>query len=121
MPSRPNILLITSDMQRADCFGGFESRGVRAPHIEGMAGDGTRFSACITPSPLCMPARASILTGMLPLTHGVFDNGVDLDPAAADRGFAARLGEAGYRTGFSERKHPSPDRDGDRQPRRRFV
>lgn len=105
MTRRPNILLITSDMQRADCFGRFEKRGVRAPHVEMLAEAGTRFSSCITPSPICMPARASILTGLLPLTHGLYDNGIDLSPEMSDRGFAGTLGRAGYRTGFIGKAH----------------
>ena len=76
---RPNILLITSDQQRGDCFG-FEGRRVRTPHLDLLARDGTRFSACITPNLVCQPSRASILTGLLPRTHGVCDNGIDLDP-----------------------------------------
>lgn len=105
MKKRPNFLLITSDMQRADCFGGFNGRGVKAPHIEALARDGTRFDTCITPNIVCQPARASILTGMLPLTHGVFDNGIDLEPALGQRGFAATLGRAGYQTAFLGKAH----------------
>jgi arylsulfatase A-like enzyme len=101
---RPNILLITSDQQRADC-NGFETPHIRTPHIDRLARDGTRFSANITPNLVCQPARASILTGMLPLTHGVWDNGVDLDPAVGDRGFAATLARAGYQTAFVGKAH----------------
>jgi arylsulfatase A-like enzyme len=36
MTSRPNILLITSDQQRADCFG-FENRHIKTPHIDALA------------------------------------------------------------------------------------
>ncbi|MDB5811415.1 MAG: sulfatase, partial [Betaproteobacteria bacterium] len=49
--------------------------------------------------------RASILTGQLPLTHGVWDNGVDLDPRVGDRGFAGTLGRAGYDTAFLGKAH----------------
>jgi hypothetical protein len=66
---RPNIVLITSDQQRGDCFG-FEGRRVRTPHLDDLARAGTRFAACITPNLVCQPSRASILTGLLPLTHG---------------------------------------------------
>jgi len=65
--NRPNILLITSDQHRADCYG-FEGRNIRTPHLDRMATNGTRFSAAITPNLVCQPARASILTGLLPLT-----------------------------------------------------
>ena len=49
MISRPNILLITSDQQRADCFG-FENRHIKTPHIDALATQGTRFAACVTPN-----------------------------------------------------------------------
>ena len=104
MTKRPNILLITSDQQRADCFG-FENRHVRTPHLERLAKRGTRFSACITPNLVCQPSRASILTGLLPLTHGVWDNGVDLDPKIGEQGFAGTLASAGYGTAFFGKAH----------------
>jgi arylsulfatase A-like enzyme len=101
---RPNILLITSDQQRADC-NGFENPHLRTPHIDSLARDGTRFSACITPNLVCQPSRASILTGLLPLTHGVWDNGVDLDPRVGEQGFAGTLARAGYDTAFLGKAH----------------
>ena len=101
---RPNILLITSDQQRADC-NGFENPHIRTPHIDRLARAGTRFSACITPNLVCQPSRASILTGQLPLTHGVWDNGVDLDPRVGEAGFAGMLGRAGYDTAFVGKAH----------------
>jgi arylsulfatase A-like enzyme len=63
-----NILLITSDQHRADCFG-FEGRRVKTPHLDLLARAGTRFSACITPNVLCQPARASLLTGLSAQDH----------------------------------------------------
>jgi arylsulfatase A-like enzyme len=104
MTARPNILLITSDQQRADCFG-FENPAVKTPHIDRLAREGTRFAACITPNLVCQPSRASILTGLLPLTHGVWDNGVDLDPGVGGRGFAGVLAASGYRTAFIGKAH----------------
>jgi arylsulfatase A-like enzyme len=106
MSSRPNILLITSDQQRADCYG-FANPDIKTPHIDRMAAAGTRFSACITPNLVCQPSRASILTGLLPLTHGVWDNGVDLDPATGGRGFSGALAASGYRTAFIGKAHLS--------------
>jgi arylsulfatase A-like enzyme len=106
MPARPNILLITSDQQRADCYG-FENRDIKTPHIDRLAREGTRFSACITPNLVCQPSRASILTGLLPLTHGVWDNGVDLDPMVGGRGFSGVLAASGYQTAFIGKAHLS--------------
>jgi len=101
---RPNILFITSDQQRGDCYG-FEGRKVKTPHLDQLAREGTRFAACITPNLVCQPSRASILTGLLPLTHGVSDNGIDLDPALGEAGFAGAFARAGYRTGYIGKAH----------------
>jgi arylsulfatase A-like enzyme len=101
---RPNILLVTSDQHRGDCFG-FEGRAVHTPHLDLLAAQGTRFAACITPNVVCMPARASMLTGLLPLTHGTHDNGIDLDEATAEQGFAGTLARAGYATAFIGKAH----------------
>ena len=104
MPDRPNILLITSDQQRADCYG-FEGRRVKTPHLDMLAADGSRFRNCITPNLVCQPSRASILTGKLPLTHGVADNGIDLRPEVGEQGYARQLSEAGYHSAFLGKAH----------------
>jgi arylsulfatase A-like enzyme len=102
---RPNILLITSDEHRGDCFG-FEGRRVKTPHLDSLAEHGTRFSACTTPNPVCMPARAAILSGLYPRANGVVDNGIDLsDEIAARYGFAARFSRAGYQTALLGKAH----------------
>ncbi|MGI9355685.1 MAG: sulfatase-like hydrolase/transferase [Rhizobiaceae bacterium] len=102
--TRPNILLISADQQRADCFG-FAGRNVKTPHLDALAASGTHFSACITPCVVCQPARASILTGQLCRTHGVHDNGIDLDPAIGEKGFAGALAASGYDTAFFGKAH----------------
>ena len=104
MPSGTNILFITSDQQRGDCYG-FEGRRVRTPHLDALARDCTRFAACITPNLVCQPSRASILTGLLPLTHGVSDNGIDLTPGIGEAGFAGTLAAAGFDTGYIGKAH----------------
>ncbi|HKY94758.1 MAG TPA: sulfatase-like hydrolase/transferase [Kiloniellales bacterium] len=98
-----NVLLITTDQQRGDCFGG--ERRVRTPNLDALAARGTRFAACIAPNLVCQPARASILTGLLPLTHGVRDNGIDLPETIGARGFAQRLADAGWATRFVGKAH----------------
>jgi arylsulfatase A-like enzyme len=99
-----NVLFITSDQQRGDCYG-FEGRKVRTPHLDRLAREGTRFSACITPNLVCQPSRASMLTGLLPYTHGVSDNGIDLEPALGAAGFGGAFTRAGYRTGYIGKAH----------------
>lgn len=101
---RPNILLITSDQHRPDCYG-FAGRKIRTPHLDGLASAGTHFTAAITPNLVCQPARASILTGMLPLTHGVADNHRSLNPKFGELGWGRTLANAGYRSVFIGKGH----------------
>ena len=90
--------------ERADCYG-FEGRRVKTPHLDMLAREGTRFSACITPNLVCQPTRASILTGLLPRTHGVSDNGIDLPDAVGEAGYAGGFARAGFRTGYIGKAH----------------
>lgn len=101
---RPNILFITSDQQRGDCYG-FRGRGVQTPHLDLLASEGTSLETVVTPCVVCQPARASILTGLLPRTHGVHDNGIDLDPGIGEKGFAGSLSQAGYHTAIIGKAH----------------
>ena len=101
---KPNILLVMSDQHRGDCFG-FEGRSVKTPHLDLLAKQGTRFSSCITPNVVCMPARSAVLTGLLPLTSGVHDNGIDLSEELAQQGFAGSLSKSGYDTRFIGKAH----------------
>ncbi len=102
--TRPNIVFITADQHRADCLG-IEGRKIKTPHLDRLAQQGTRFSSAITPCVICQPARASILTGQLPRTHGVHDNGIDLPPELGSKGFAGALSESGYQTSFIGKAH----------------
>ena len=101
---RPNIVLITSDQQRRDCYG-FMGRKVKTPHLDQLRDEGKYFSNCITPSPVCQPARAAILTGKLPKTNGVKDNGIDLRAERGELGFAGMLSKAGYNTALIGKAH----------------
>lgn len=103
-PARPNILLITASNHRADCFGSM-GRSIRTPHLDRIIGNGTHFSACISPSHVGQPARASILSGLLPLSHGVVDNGIDLPEEISNSGFALHLQNHGYQTALIGKAH----------------
>ena len=67
---RPNILLIHSDQHRYDCVGCNGHRQLQTPNLDRLAGEGVRFTHAFTPSPICSPARASLLTGQWPTQHG---------------------------------------------------
>ena len=104
MNNKPNILLITSDQHRADCYG-FEGRNIKTPYLDRMAKHGVRFTNCITPNVVCQPARASMLTGLLPLSHGVYDNHVSLEPKIGEQGWAGTLSRNGYQSAFIGKAH----------------
>lgn len=106
MKKPPNIILITTDQHRGDCIGP-EGRGVKTPNLDRIGQQGVRFSTCITPNPMCQPARASILTGKLPYSHGVRDNGRDLDAALGEQGLGGVFSKAGYDTHFIGKAHLS--------------
>ncbi len=70
---RPNVVFILSDDQgpwAAGCYGNEE---IRTPNIDRLAREGLLFENFFCTSPVCSPARASILTGKLPSQHGVHD------------------------------------------------
>ena len=62
--------------------------------MDGLAADGIRFSEAFSPSPITNTSHATILTGLLPMKHGVTDFGVALSPAHPS--LAEFLGGAGY-------------------------
>ncbi len=75
-----NCLLIMMDQLRFDCLG-YSSRGlVETPNIDWLASLGTVFTNAYTPSPSCIPARASLMTGQKPWTTGVLFTGNSAGP-----------------------------------------
>ena len=70
----PHVLVIMSDQQRADCAGYAGHPLLRTPVMDRLAGEGVAFTHATTPAPLCMPARASFVTGTYPHNHGTWAN-----------------------------------------------
>jgi arylsulfatase A-like enzyme/Tfp pilus assembly protein PilF len=92
-PRRPlNVLLITVDTFRADRV------GTDTPALAALARQGIRFDAADSPVPLTLPAHASLMSGLLPLHHGMRNNGIGVFPAARQT-LATRFGGSNYRTG----------------------
>ena len=72
-PKRPNVVFILSDDQGAWALGCAGNSEIRTPNLDQLAANGTRFENFFCASPVCSPARASILTGRIPSQHGVHD------------------------------------------------
>jgi len=92
----PNILIFCVDQQRADHLGCAGNLVVQTPHLDKLAATGTRFANAYCTSPACMPARATMLTGLSNRGHGVRGNGYPLDESIPT--LPGLLAQKGYDT-----------------------
>jgi choline-sulfatase len=80
MPNaQPNILLIMSDQHHPRLLGCAGDPIVQTPHLDALAARGTLFANSYCASPICVPARASIATGLYPHQHRYWENSLALD------------------------------------------
>ncbi len=115
MNKRPNIVFILADQHRADTLGCAGHPVARTPHLDRVASEGVIFDSCCTNSPLCMPARASLMTGQYVREHGVWNNSLEADPAGPSHVRAIR--GCGYRTALVGKTHLYLNRPGSRHTR----
>ncbi len=94
--TEPDVFLITIDTLRADHVHCYGYANVSTPALDALAKDSIRFTLAFTPSPITNTSHASILTGLLPGSHGVTDFAVPL--SAAHPTVAELLKPHGYRT-----------------------
>lgn len=71
---KPNILWLMTDEQRTDSLGFYGSSWACTPNLDKLAMEGVVFCNAVTPAPVCVPARVSLLTGKYPAHTGVWDN-----------------------------------------------
>lgn len=69
-----NLLVIMSDEHQARALGCAGHGFVQTPNLDALAASGTRFSRAYTPSPICVPARASFASGLYPHQTRLWDN-----------------------------------------------
>jgi len=94
--SQPDVFLITIDTLRADHVHCFGYEPIRTPALDGLAKDGIRFTQAFTPSPITNTSHVTILTGLMPSTHGVTDFALAL--ADTHPTLAELLKKRGYHT-----------------------
>src|SRR5437667_121398 len=70
---RPNILLLLTDDQRADCLSCVGHPHLKTPNIDRLAREGTLFPNMFVTTSICCVSRASIISGKLCRHHGVGD------------------------------------------------
>ena len=74
MANKPHILLIMADQLRADCIGIAGHPLIKTPNIDSLANQGILFENAYTTSPLCVPARTSMTTGLYPHNSNLWQN-----------------------------------------------
>jgi len=71
---KPNILIIMTDQQAWDAVAYSGNKAIITPNLDRLASQGVNFSHAVTPCPVCVPARTSVLTGRLTETTTIRDN-----------------------------------------------
>ena len=110
--TKPNIMVILSDDQGSWAMGCAGNAEIRTPNLDASAASGVRFENFFCTSPVCSPARASLLTGRIPSQHGILDwikegNVGDqaLEYLAGQPAYTDFLASHGYSCGISGKWH----------------
>ena len=69
-----NILFLMTDQHSVSTIGAYGNQVVQTPALDRLAATGTRFADAFTPTAICTPARASLLTGAAPFRHKLLAN-----------------------------------------------
>ncbi len=106
--SSPNILFLMTDQMQGRALE--PDNPCQTPNLDRLAARGVRFRRAYTPNAVCSPARASLMTGLLPHNHGVIyvEHTVDDDQARLRAPYfhwADQLTAAGYDTGYFGKWH----------------
>jgi arylsulfatase A-like enzyme len=108
---RPNLLLILTDNQSPSLIGAYGNTAIRTPNIDRLAAEGMLFTRAFATSGVCSPARATLLTGLIPSRTGVHNGLPDRfavpDFAAIEefRNLPQTLADAGYVAGLVGKYH----------------
>jgi arylsulfatase A-like enzyme len=103
MSNPKNILVVFSDQHRWCDLGCAGNREVISPNFDAFAQQGTCFNSAFSNSPLCVPARGTLLTGLHGLKHRAIANDLPVDSSVESLG--SRLRTAGYQTGYVGKWH----------------
>ena len=103
---KPDVLVIIAD-QWSPRYVSWDNKEVRTPHLDRLAHEGMIFDACYTTSPVCMPARVSLLTGLYPHNggHGLWGNGGAYFPEAENAPMFRDIQRAGMTTAQIGKTH----------------
>ncbi len=107
-----NILLIMADQLRGDTLSCSEHPVVETPNLDNLAANGSRFSCAYSAVPSCIPARASLITGMNQYHTGILGMGAGAPAMRTDylHTLPGELAKAGYHTQGIGKMHFHPQR-----------
>jgi arylsulfatase A-like enzyme len=100
---KPNVLYVISDMQRAYSLGCYGDKNAHSPQLDRFATEGLRLDGAISPTPVCCPHRACLMSGQYAHHNGMMSNGAEFKPTVKCLGEAFR--DAGYVTGYVGKWH----------------
>ena len=103
MSERPNFVLFITDQHRADYLSCYGHPVLKTPHVDSIAARGVSFDRFYVATPVCMPNRATLMTGRMPSVHGVRSNGMPLSLRANT--FVDALRAGGYATALVGKSH----------------
>ena len=98
--SRPNIIFLLTDNQRADLVGCAGNRIIHTPNLDLLGYRGVRFANAFATTPVCAASRASYLTGLYERRHQFTFLTPPLRREFSDISYPTLLKAAGYHTGF---------------------
>lgn len=106
---RPNVLLICTDHWPASLMGVAGHPCILTPTLDQLARNGVRFTNAYSASPVCVPARRALMTGMTAKSHGCRQNtSLEMPPVTT---LAGAFAAAGYQTYAVGKLHVTPQRD----------
>ena len=101
--NQPNVIYVFADQWRAQAMGYAGNPDVQTPHIDRLAQESLNLTHAVAGCSVCCPARATLLTGQYPLTHGVFVNDVHLGNTGES--LAQAFTQHGYDTAYIGKWH----------------
>ncbi|MEM4780210.1 MAG: sulfatase-like hydrolase/transferase [Halalkalicoccus sp.] len=110
--SRPNVLFLLTDQERYDLTA--PDSPVETPNLDRFRAEGMAFERAYTPISICSSARASLLTGLYPHSHGMMNNSHEADAIQPNLPpelptFGELLSTAGYTNYYVGKWHVGRD------------
>lgn len=109
--TQPNVLLIVTDHWPASLLGAAGHPAVHTPVLDQLARNGVRYTNCYSETPVCLPARRTMMTGCTPRQHGdrTFQPYRPMEPHLPT--LAQCFRDAGYQAYGVGKTHTYPQRD----------